>query len=100
MRPSDPGQRVKGVHSDRRPGVCCDGVNQTYPVPLRAIGAHGLTEVIARSGGHCPHYRPVEYPYSYPLQGKQYVIRVHRYEIKVLKSAEILTNFVRKHIMR
>ena len=46
MRPSDPGQRVKGVHSDRRPGVCCDGVNQTYHVTLRVVDAHGLTEVI------------------------------------------------------
>ena len=34
----------KGVHSDRRPGVCCDGVNQTYHVPLRVVDAHGLTE--------------------------------------------------------
>lgn len=37
-------KRGKGVHSDRRPGVCCDGVNQTYPVPLRVVDAHGLTE--------------------------------------------------------
>ena len=70
MRPSDPGQRVKGVHSDRRPGVCCDGVNQTYPVPLRVVDAHGLTEVIGAVWWALPTLSARGIPLFIPFTGK------------------------------